>query len=87
MWRFAIAVPLYKGLPLSSLLRKIYFLHCYLFRVALADKSMKLRILIIYMFRSYSHRGRRVSFFFRMVYLSSRYNLGLNVLCHAISFR
>ena len=52
--------------PLHSLLWKI-FLWCYVFRVALADESMKLRILIIYMFLFYSYRRWCVSFFFRMV--------------------
>ena len=50
------------GPTTSCLLWKI-FLQCYLFRVVLADKSMKLRILIVYMFPLYSYRRCRVSFF------------------------
>ena len=52
---------------------------------------MKLRILIIYMFLFYSYRRCRVSFLVSfgilVWYLFSRCNLGLKVLCHAISFR
>ena len=57
----------YKGLPLHSLLWKIFFFQSYVFIIALADKSVKLRILIIYTFCFYSYRRRRVSVFFRMV--------------------
>ena len=72
-----------------SLLRK-YIFKCYVCKVALADKSMKLRILITDMFRfTLQLQKFKVppEFLFQNGILSSRYNLGLKVICHAISFR
>ena len=43
------------------------FFQSYVFIIALADKSVKLRILIIYMFGCYRYRRLRVSVFFGMV--------------------
>ena len=52
-----------EGLPaIHSPLRKIF---CYVFRVALTDNSMKLRILKICMFRFYSYGRCHVTFLFR----------------------
>ena len=71
-----------EGLPtLHSLLRKIF---CYVFRVALTDNSMKLRILKICMFRFYSYGRCRVTFFFRMLSVftekpASQSSLSLNL--------
>lgn len=49
-------------LAVHSLLRKIFF---YVFRVALTDNSMKLRILKICVSRFYSYGRCRVTFFFQ----------------------
>ena len=48
-------------------MENFFFFQSYVFIIALADKSVKLRILIIYMFCCYSYRRRRVSVFFAMV--------------------
>ena len=47
----------------QSLVENIFW--CYVFRDSLENKSIKLRILIIYMFLFYSYRRCRVSFFFQ----------------------
>ena len=61
----------HKGLPLYSLLTNKYRFVCYVCRVALADNSTKLRILIIYMFRFCSYRRCSGSFFFGRVSVSA----------------
>ena len=51
--------------------RRFFISRFHVCRVALVDKSTKLRILIIYMFHFYSFRRCRVSFFFGMVPVSA----------------
>ena len=77
-----------EGLPaLHSLLRKTF---CYVFRVALTDNSMKLRILKICMFRFYNYGRCCVTFFFRLVSVftekpGSQSSLSLNLVSQKAS--